>query len=256
MKIKVLGAHNCESEKTRLVSFLIDDVLAIDAGALSSSLSFKAQQKIKAILLTHAHFDHIRDIPVMGMNALLHETTISVYSTQAVHEALATHILNGQIYANFMEKPEINPIIKFTKIEPNKAVQIAGYSVLAVPVNHSVPTVGYQVTSPKGKRLFYTGDTGPGLTECWQNISPQLLIIEVTAPNRYEEFGLKSLHLTPSLLKPELIAFRKLKGYLPPVITVHMNPRQEKEVAAEIALLAKELNASITLAYEGMQIQL
>lgn len=256
MKIKVLGAHNCESAKARLVSFLIDDVLAIDAGALSSSLSFQAQQKIKVILLTHAHFDHIRDIPVMGMNALLHETTISVYSTQAVREALATHILNGRIYANFLEKPENNPIVKFTVIEPNKAVQIAGYSVLAVPVNHSVPTVGYQITSPEGKKFFYTGDTGPGLTECWRHISPQLLIIEVTASNRYEEFGLKSLHLTPNLLKPELIAFRALKGYLPPVITVHMNPLQEKEIAAETALLAKELNASITLAYEGMQIQL
>jgi len=256
MKIKVLGAHNCESDKTKLVSFLIDDVLAIDAGALSSSLSFKAQQKIKAILLTHAHFDHIRDIPVMGMNALLHETTINVYSTQAVREALATHILNGQIYANFMEKPENNPIIKFTVIEPNKAVQIAGYSVLAVPVNHSVPTVGYQITSPEGKKVFYTGDTGPGLTDCWQRVSPDLLIIEVTAPNRYEAFGLKSLHLTPSLLKPELISFKKMKGYLPPVITVHMSPGQEKEVATEIALLVKELNISITLAYEGMQIQL
>ena len=256
MEIKVLGAHNCESDKVRLVSFLIDDVLAIDAGALSSSLSFKAQQKIKAILLTHAHFDHIRDIPVLGMSALLHETTINVYATQAVREALATHILNGRIYANFMEKPENNPIIKFTVIEPGKAVRIAGYSVLAVPVNHSVPTVGYQITSPEGKKFFYTGDTGPDLTGCWRLVSPDLLITEVTAPNRYEAFELKSLHLTPSLLKPELIAFRKLKGYLPPVITVHMNPRQEKEVAEETALLAKELDTSITLAYEGMRIQL
>jgi len=37
---------------------------------------------------------------------------------------------------------------------------------------------------------------------------------------------------------------------------VHMNPRQEKEIAAEIALLAEELNTSISLAYEGMLIQL
>jgi len=256
MNIQVLGAHNCESQKAKLVSLLIDDVLAIDAGGLTSSLSFEAQQKIKATLLTHQHYDHIRDVPIMAMNALLHETTINVYSTQAVYDALATHFLNGETYANFMEKPQENPIIKFTVIKPNKVEQIAGYSILAVPVNHSVPTVGYQITSPDGKIVFYTGDTGPGLADCWQSVSPQLLIIEVTAPDRYEEFGRKLLHLTPSLLKPELISFQKLKGYLPPVITVHMNPSQEEEIEAEIALLAQELNASITLAYEGMQIHL
>ena len=31
---------------------------------------------------------------------------------------------------------------------------------------------------------------------------------------------------------------------------------QEKEIAAEIALLARELNSSITVAYEGMEIEL
>jgi hypothetical protein len=35
-----------------------------------------------------------------------------------------------------------------------------------------------------------------------------------------------------------------------------MNPRQEKEIEAEIAPLAEELKTSITLGYEGMLIQL
>jgi len=256
MNIQILGAHNCESENTKLVSLLIDDILALDAGGLTSSLSFEAQQKLRAILLTHHHYDHMRDIPALGMNALLYETRFNVYSTQAVYDALATHWLNGNIYANFLEKPEENPRINFTVIEPNKPAQIAGYGVLAVPVNHSVPTVGYQITSPDGKIVFYTGDTGPGVADCWQYVSPHLLVIEVTAPNRYEEFGRRMLHLTPGLLKEELISFQKQKGYLPPVVTVHVIPRQEEEVAAEIALLAKELNTSITLGYERMQINL
>ena len=256
MKIRILGAHNCESASTRLVSLLVDDVLALDAGALTSSLSFATQQKLKAILLTHQHYDHIRDIPAMGMNALLNETRFNIYSTRAVYDALATHWLNGTIYASFLEKPEDNPRLNFTIVEPGKPVSIAGYGVLAVPVNHSVPTVGYQITSPDGKMLFYTGDTGPGLAECWPQVSPQLLITEVTAPDRYEEFGRRMRHLTPGLLREELISFRKAKGYLPPVVTVHMNPRQEEEIAAEIARLAEELKTSIILAYEGMTLNL
>ncbi len=256
MDIRFLGAHNCETSTIKLATLLIDDTLAIDAGALTSSLSIEAQLQLKAVLLTHQHYDHIRDIPAMAMNALFYETDIHVYSTKAVQEALATHWLNGTTYANFLEKPEGNPRIKFTIIEPNQAFQIDAYKILAVPVNHSVPTVGYQITSPDGKVFFYTADTGPGLAECWQYVSPQLLITEVTAPNRYEAFGRKSLHLTPNLLKDELVSFQKLKGYLPPVVLVHMNPRQEKEIESEIAALAEELGTGITLAYEGLQINL
>ena len=47
MDIKLLGTHNTESRDTRLVSLLIDGVLAIDAGALTSSLSFEDQLKLK-----------------------------------------------------------------------------------------------------------------------------------------------------------------------------------------------------------------
>ena len=256
MHIQVLGAHNCESQDSKLVSLLIDGTLAMDAGGLTSSLSFPAQQKIKAILLTHEHYDHIRDIPAIAMNAFLHETTLNIYSTQPVYDALATHFLNDRLYPNFLEKPPGNPTIKFTIIKPSKTEQVAGYSLLAVPLNHSVPAVGFQVTSPDGKALFYTGDTGPDLADCWQYVSPQLLVIEVTAPNRYEEFAREAGHLTPSLLGQELDRFQKLKGYLPQVVVVHMNPRQEKEIEAELAVTAKALNNSITLAREGMLLQL
>ncbi len=256
MNIRFLGAHNCESSTIKLVTLLIDDTLAIDAGSLTSSLPIEAQLQLKAVLITHQHYDHIRDIPAMAMNALFYETNIHIYSTQAVYDALATHWLNGTTYVNFLEKHQDNPRIKFTIIEPNKALQIDGYNILAVLVNHSVPTIGYQITSPDGKIVFYTGDTGPGLADCWQYVSPHLLITEVTAPNRYEAFSRRSLHLTPSLLKEELLAFQKLKDYLPPVVLVHMNPRQEKEIEAEISVVARTLKNPIALAYEGMRLHL
>jgi ribonuclease BN (tRNA processing enzyme) len=256
MNIQVLGAHNCESQSSKYICLLIDNVLAIDAGGLTSSLSFQAQQKLKAILLTHHHYDHIRDIPALGMNLLLHYATINIYSTQSVYDALTTHLLNDKLYPNFLERPEQNPTIKFTIIEPYRIEQIEGYSILAIEVNHSVPTVGYQVTSPQGKTIFYTADTGPGLADCWKYVSPQLLIIEVTASNRFEEFAKQSGHLTPNLLKQELITFQQLKGYLPQVVTVHMSPNVEKEIEVEIAVVAKELDNSINLAHEGMQLNL
>ncbi len=256
MHIKILGAHNLESQDSKYVSLLIDDVLAVEAGALTSSLPFPAQQKLKAVLLTHQHYDHVKDIPALGMSFLLHENTLEIYAIQSVYETLATNLLNDRLYPNFMEKPPGKPAIHFKVIEPNRTEKIGGYSVLAVPMNHAVPAVGYQITSEDGKAVFYTADTGAGLAECWRQVSPHLLLAEVTVPDRYEEFSHRTGHLTPSLLRQELVTFRELKGYLPQVVLVHMNPMEEKEIEAEIALVANSLNTPIQLGYEGMQIDL
>jgi ribonuclease BN (tRNA processing enzyme) len=256
MKIRFLGAHNCESAKTKLTCLLIDDILAIDAGAVTSSLSFEAQQKIRAILLTHHHYDHVRDIPALGMNLFLHGARATVYTIPAVYDIVTSHLLDDEIYPNFHQRPRRKPTITFNIIEPLKPELIEGYRVLAVPVSHSVPAVGYQLTSPDGKIVFHTSDTGPGLASCWRHVSPQLLIIEVTAPDRYREMAAEAGHLSPSLLKEELISFREIKGYLPRVVAVHMNPALEKEIAAEIAAVEKELDTSITLGYEGMELSL
>ncbi|MFC1869887.1 MBL fold metallo-hydrolase [Chloroflexota bacterium] len=256
MKIQILGAHNCESQTTKCVSLLIDDSLAIDAGGLTSGLTIEAQRKLKAILLTHQHYDHIKDIPLIAMNLFLQKDSINIYSTQPVFDVLYSHLLDGELYPKFMEIPRSKPTLSFTIIEAHKVEHVAGYSILAVPVIHQIPTVGYQITSPDGKILFYTADTGPGLADCWQYTSPQLLLVEVTAPNSFEEFGRESGHLTPNLLKEELIKFREQKGYLPQIVVVHMAPSLEQEIEVEIAAVAESLKSPITLGYEGMQLSL
>lgn len=235
---------------------MIDDILVVDAGGLTSSLSFTAQQKLKAILLTHQHYDHIRDVPAIVFNFAMANAAIDIYSILPVYEILNTNLLNGKVYPKFLGWPQENPKINFTVVEAYKTEQIKGYSILPIPVNHSVPTVGYQITSPDGKAVFYTGDTGPDLADCWKRIAPQLLIIETSAPDRFEAFYKKRGHLTPTLLKQELTSFREVKGYLPQVVIVHLNPGLEEETKAEIAAVAEDLNHPISIGYEGMELRL
>lgn len=254
MKIRILGAHNIESLKTSFASFLIDEVLAVDASALTANLSFAEQQKLKAILLTHQHYDHIKDVPSLGMNFFFLEKTIEIYTTKPVYESLLAHLLNNTLYPDLTKIPLEKPALHFNMIESGKPEQIAGYSVLPIKVNHSTPTVGYQITSAHGKKVFITSDTGPGLEDCWQQISPSLLIIETTLPNKDERFALQAGHLTPTLLQKELESFRKIKGYLPQVVLVHINPLIEKVINTEISAVEKALRTKITLGREGMTI--
>jgi len=259
MKIRMLGAHNQESRDARVGGILIDGVLALDCGALTSTLTFDEQLNLKAVLITHHHYDHIKDVVMLGATFYNEGRQLALYSTASVRDALAyLFSYPGKLYTNLLEKPEGSPALVFTTVEALKPFRPGDYEVLAVPVNHSVPAVGFQVSGSNGKRLFYTGDTGPGLEECWRRISPDLLIIENTASDRFIEKAREVKHLSPALLKAELLTFRRIHGYLPRVVTTHHFPsaRDEAERLVELERVAGELDVSITIGREGLEIDL
>lgn len=257
MEIQILGAHAAEVKGARLTSLLIDGVLAIDAGGLTSALSLPQQEKIKAVLLSHHHFDHTRDLITLGANAGYWQGQIEVYALRYTLDVVTSCLLDGKMYANLLKYPsKEKPSLLLKTIEPCRKETIAGYDVLPLSVKHSVPTVGYQITSPGGKSLFYTADTGPGLSQCWQHISPHLLITEIEGPNRFEDWLKDAGHLSANLLKEELIQFNGLKGYLPRIIVIHIGNPYEQQIGEEVAQVAKELEADISLGHEDMRVVL
>ena len=258
MEVQILGAHQLELKGARLTSLLIDGTLVVDAGGLTSALSLTEQKKIKAVLLTHHHFDHTRDLVTLAANAGYYwQGQLEVYALRYTLDIVTTCLLDGKIYTNFLEYPsKEKPTLILEAIEPYIRKTIAGYDVLAVPVKHSVPTVGYQITSSDGKSLFYTSDTTVGIFNHWQYVYPQLLIAEVIGPNKYGDWLKKAGHLSAELLKEELTQFRQLKGYLPRVIIIHIGNLFEQEIKEEVAQVAQELAADISLGYEDMRVSL
>jgi len=258
VKIQILGAHQFELKGARLTSLLIDGTLAIDAGGLTSALSLPQQKKVKTVLLTHHHFDHTRDLVTLAANAGYYwQGQLEVYALRYTLDVVTTCLLDGKMYVNFLEYPsKEKPSLLLEAIEPYKRKAIARYDVLALPAKHSVPAVGYQITSSDGKSLFYTGDTTVGISDCWRHISPQLLITEVTGPNERGDWLEKVGHFSARLLKEELTQFRQLKGYLPRVIVIHIGNPNEQQIKEEVGQLAQELEADISLGYEDMKVTL
>ena len=257
MKVQILGAHALESVGTKFVSILIDGVLALDTGAITHSLSLSEQEKIKAFLLSHSHADHIEGLASLGMHAFITSTTIDVYGLPETITALKTHVFNNVIHPDFSRMPSAaKPSLRYHTITPGKTHNIEGYDVFACPVQHSVPTTGYQVTDKAGRSILYSGDTGPATISCWDNISPDIVILDCAASDRWLKKGPALGHMTPGLLKSGLTEFYHQKGRLPPVILIHMVPDEEEKIKEEVGEIARELNARIELGYEGMEFEL
>jgi len=255
MIIRYLGTHNAESKNTRLVSFLIDNVLAVDAGSLVSELTFSEQKKIKAILLSHGHYDHIRAVPAFAFNNS--DRTTKVIATQKTLEILSSHLIDGVVYPEFTSDASFlrKAALKLVPLEPFKPRNIEGYKVRAVPVQHNLDGVGFEITAGD-KTLFYTGDTGPGLSSIWGNISPQLLITDLTWPNSLATAAKDAGHLCPEMLEEELIEFRRVNNYLPRVTVIHLSPQYESEIEREVREIAESLGISIDIAHEGEELVL
>ena len=257
MKIEILGAHNTETDTTRLPCLLVNDVIALDAGGLTGSLSLERQQKIKTVLLTHHHFDHTRDLIMLGANDSIPPTTVEVYGLRDTLEVVYLYLLDSKMYKDYTSWPSVEaPRLRLKPVAPFQQFMIGNCIVMPVPVSHSAPSVGYQVTSENGRSIFYAGDTGSGLSGCWEHINPDVLFIEVTGLNRMGEMMSKLRHLTPQMLVEELLQFQQMKGHIPRVIATHIPVALEGELRDELALAGKQLEMELEVAYEGLVIEI
>lgn len=124
-------------------------------------------------------------------------------------------------------------MIAYSTIIPFQEYVVDGYTVQAIPVDHTVPAVGYRVTSG-GRTLVYTGDTGP-TKAIWKSCSGvDVFIVEVSFPDSMEELALVSKHLTSSMLQNELAQFDVLPKR---ILITHPKPQYVDIIRHEIKLL-------------------
>ena len=234
MRLKVLGSSGGEFPGHNLPAFLIDDCMLLDAGTISTSLKEIEQLKIRNILITHAHLDHIKGIPFLADNLIIkkREHSVRVISISKVLAALKKNLLNNRIWPDFtIIKTASSPVLFLKAILPGKPFKINGCTVTAYRVNHSVPAVGFIVEDKKGKRILYTGDTGPTNT-IWKFARDiGCAIIEVSFPNRLEELAIKTGHLTPRLFMKEI---KKMKSLPEDIFITHPKPLYLKQIQSEI----------------------
>ncbi|HEY1433877.1 MAG TPA: MBL fold metallo-hydrolase, partial [Thermoanaerobaculia bacterium] len=61
-----------------MTTFLLDGETALDAGSLTDALPLSAQRRIRRVVLTHAHFDHVASLPFLLENLYGRERPLEV----------------------------------------------------------------------------------------------------------------------------------------------------------------------------------
>jgi ribonuclease J len=133
-----------------------DDLIIVDAGLMFPEeemlgvdfvipdFSYIAdnREKIKGIVLTHGHEDHIGALPF-----LLKEIAVPVYGTP-----LTLGLVRNKLLEHHLEKAELNPV------KPRDIIKLGVFSIEFIRVTHSiVDGVGLGIQTPLGL-IVHTGD--------------------------------------------------------------------------------------------------
>jgi len=119
-----------------------EEMLGVDFVIPDFSYIFDNREKIKGIVLTHGHEDHIGALPF-----LLREIAVPVYGT-----ALTLGLVRNKLLEHHLEKTELNPV------KPRDVIKLGVFSIEFIRVTHSiVDGVGLGIETPVGL-VVHTGD--------------------------------------------------------------------------------------------------
>jgi 3',5'-cyclic-nucleotide phosphodiesterase len=217
----------------------LDERLAIDAGSLTSGLDLSLQYKLEAVLVSHSHLDHVRDLATIADNRAQRGCPpLQVVGTKPTLDVLRKHFFNDLLWPDFATIPsKKEPTIVYTTLRPEVRMQIVGFGVTAIAVTHTIDTSAF-IVDKNGASVAYSGDTGP-TDRLWEVLNEQnglrALLMEVSFPNEQQRIATVSGHHTPQTLIKDLKKYTRPKDL--PTLLYHIKPAFQREVEKQCAKL-------------------
>ena len=236
MRLKVLGAYGASDAEHNLTGYLLDDWFAVDAGTLTSKLSFAQQSRIQGVFITHSHEDHIRDLPHLIHNRFSQNAgPLTVFAARDVLDLLMKHVFNGISWPDF--STITSPITKkamlqYRPLQAGKKVMFNDIGLTAVPVDHAIAASGV-IVEMNGQAITFTGDTGP-TNEIWKRTNKTenvvAIVTEASFPNDQQSLADETAHLSPQTFGDEL----KKITVDAPVYASHRKIPFERDIESQI----------------------
>jgi len=226
------------SARQHLACFVVDDLIAFDAGSLAMAATDEQKKQIRDVVISHAHLDHVAGLPLYidDLFATI-KRPIQIHATTEVIEILERDLFNWSIYPRFSELTnDYGVVLEYRPFEVEKDFTVKHLRVKAIKVNHKVPSVGFLVSD--GKSSFaLTNDTAE-INRFWEVVNQQeklsAIFVECAFPDELGELAASSHHLTPQVLQKEIA---KLKRDCP-IYVVNIKPMYFEQVTCQI----KQLN--------------
>lgn len=237
MRLAVLGCYGGSAPGRRPSSLLVDGRLALDAGALTTTLSLAEQARVDEVYVTHAHLDHVATLPFLIDNVFaLRETPVRVLGSRATIDALRTHLFNDAIWPDFsrLSNGRSAPLA-FVELDDDREVVSGDLALRPFAMDHTVDCRGYLLQGPESALAVCSDTVGlaglPAAVARARGLAA--ILLEVSFPEASAEVAAVSKHLTPR-------AFAALVRQLPrgvPVFVWHMKPDAVEQLSDEIASL-------------------
>ena len=242
MKFQLLPStfdeNGCPSPRQHLSCFIINDSVSIDAGSLAMGTNLEQKQKIRNVVLTHAHLDHIAGLPLFVDDLFANLTEpVRIHAESEVIEILERDIFNWDIYPRFSELSNENGgVMEYVAFERGREFCVGDLNFIAVGVNHKVPAVGFIVSDEKTS-FAISSDTAE-MDEFWHAVNNvkrlDALLIECAFPDQLYDLAQASHHLTPKNLRSELAKFKHANC---PIFVINLKPMYREEIVAQIEKL-------------------
>jgi cAMP phosphodiesterase len=240
MRVELLPSSIPVSDKQFLVSFLINDEVAVDAGSLGLLADLGRQERVRHVFITHEHLDHVATLPIFLENVYAPgRESVEVLAAPQVLDWLHRDLFNDRIWPDFIALSEQgDAFVRTTLLEPLVPVVRAGLTVTPVPVSHSVETHGLVIDDGR-TAVAFPSDTGP--TEAiWRHLAGverlKAVFLEASFPQSLAWLAAKTGHLAPETFAAEV---KKLPQDVRWIV-VHRKARHAAEIAADFRKLGIE----------------
>lgn len=234
MKIEVVGAYGGAGPEMSPTSLLVDGKVVLDAGSVAGGLDLQRQQQIEAVVLTHAHADHIGQLPFLLENlAVTLRPPTRIYGSVATLYAVRRHLINNHIWPD-IDASTVRPrMVEFVEVDAEEPFRIDGIEWTPFKVDHTVPTFGYLIDDGKSC-VAWSSDTGP-TQRIWELVDANeridSVMIETSFDDSRQELADRTGHLTPRTLATELAKSRRE----PRILAHHLKPACADKVREELA---------------------
>ena len=220
------------------MTYIVDDVVAIDAGSLGLVWPLETQRRIEHVVLSHSHIDHVASLPMFVENVYQQGPDCpAIHGHPETLESLRRDLFNDRVWPDMVRlATEETPFMNLVPLDSEQPLRIGKLTITPVALNHIVPTFGF-ILDDGQSAVAIVSDTAP-TERVWELVNglPHLeaVFLEACFPDRMAWLAEKSAHLTTSLFAAEC---GKLARPVP-VIVVHIKAAFRDEILRELAALA------------------